>query len=142
MVVQPLLLGEGACGGIYRVVVRRKVHGLAGAIILLEKVYILEVVGVIQLHIDSFDVATETNMSEVCGLLAGLARRRVLSKIIGYEKVLENVEHNDHQITCNICRARINKHQLEIMIKLFGKLGLYFLFCPSSNLVEDHASDL
>jgi hypothetical protein len=49
-------------------------------------------------------------MSEVCSGLAGLARRRVLSKIIGYEEVLENVEHNDHQIACNIRRARISKH--------------------------------
>jgi hypothetical protein len=24
--------------------------------------------------------------------------------------VLENVEHNDHQIACNIRRARISKH--------------------------------
>lgn len=109
------MLREGCCGGIDRVVVRRKVHGLASAIILLEIVNILEVVGIIQLHIDSFDVATETNMSEVCSSLAGLARRRVLSKIIGYEKVLENVEHNDHQIASNIRRARISKHQLEIM---------------------------
>jgi hypothetical protein len=119
-----------------------KVHRLAGAVVLLEEVDVLEVVGVVQLHVNSVDVTTETDVTVVCGLLASLTRRRVLGEIVSNEKVLQNVEHDDYQVACNIGRARINKHQLQVMRKLFGKLGLNFLLGPSANLVEDHAADL
>lgn len=119
-----------------------KVHGLAGAVVLLEEVDVLKVVGIVQLHVDSVDVTTETDVTVVCGLLASLTRRRVLGEIVSYEEVLQNVEHDDYQVACNIGRARISKHQLQVMRKLFGKLGFNFLLGPSANLVEDHAANL
>lgn len=87
-----------------------KVHGLAGAVVLLEVIDVLEVVGVVQLHVDSVDVTTETDVTVVCGLSASLTRRRVLGEIVSDEKVLQNVEHNNYQVASNIDLARISKH--------------------------------